>query len=94
VKTLTVVLHLEIEDAQGDPAEWAWHALLDLGSNEVVTVDEVFDDAGLVASKNTTALVDARVQGYRVGRASVYEELATQMTGEAERAAAIARIVK
>lgn len=45
MKTYTVVLHLEIEQDEDDPALWDWHELLDLGPTEVATVDEIFDEA-------------------------------------------------
>lgn len=42
----TVVLHLELENAD-DPALWDWNDLLDLGSEESATVDEIFDEKAI-----------------------------------------------
>ena len=44
MKSYTLVLHLELEQNEDDPALWDWHDLLDLGSSEVATVEEIFDE--------------------------------------------------
>lgn len=44
MKSYTLVLRLELEQDEDDPALWDWHDLLDLMPNEVATVDEIFDE--------------------------------------------------